>query len=337
MFGRPGDCFRPNKFTNHGVILLEKYLWVEKYRPRTLDDMVLDEVNKHMFEKFISDKSIPNLLFIGKAGSGKTTVARILIGNIVKKEDVLILNGSSNRGIAIVRETIDEFLSLPSYSDSKIKIVYIDEFDNMMPDAHKALRFKIEEAHDIGRFIFTANYRHSILPELFSRVAEYHFKVVDFETSLKYVYSVLEKENVQFDKNHISELVKIYYPDIRRVLNMLHGFCADNKIIVGTEYLLENEDKVVDSIKNICKSLMNKDLSDIRTHVDYINSILETYDLDYNSIFKRLYQHQGIPLWAKVIMGDYCDKHLTSIVPQLPFLSMISKMTSAGKRVYNLK
>jgi replication factor C small subunit len=196
-------------------------LWVEEFRPKNLEEMVLSEINRETFQKYIEDESIPNLMFGGPPGSGKTTIARILIDHIIKNEsDVFILNGSDQTGVANIRENVTGFLKSPPMM-SKIKIVFIDEADYLTGNAQANLRGTIEKYHEVGRFIFTCNFMSKMIEAIHSRTQDFRLEKMSEEFCLKQCIGILEKKEVKYKKPDATLVVKQLYPDLRRMIGTL--------------------------------------------------------------------------------------------------------------------
>jgi DNA polymerase III delta prime subunit len=212
----------------------DEFLWVEKYRPKTIEECILPEQTKKTFLEFLNKGEVPNLLLAGPAGCGKTTVAKALCNQL--GVDVYVINGSDEgRFLDTVRNNAKNFASTVSLSsEAKHKVIIIDEADNTTPDVQLLLRASIEEFSRNCRFIFTCNYKNKIIEPLHSRCA-----VV-----------ILEQERIDADKKVLAELINKHFPDWRRVLNECQRYSVGGKIDSGILAHF-SEAKVDDLIKNL--------------------------------------------------------------------------------------
>ena len=197
-----------------------KELWVEKYRPATLDGYVFKDANqREEIESWIQEGSIPHLLFSGGAGVGKTTLARILIRALdINEYDILELNASAKNSVDEVRDTITNFVSTMPFGE--FKIVLLDEADYLSPNAQAALRNLMETYSASARFILTCNYPHKVIPALHSRCQGFHIAKTDQTEFTARVATVLVEEGVEFDLDTLDDYVKATYPDLRKCLNL---------------------------------------------------------------------------------------------------------------------
>jgi DNA polymerase III delta prime subunit len=215
-------------------------LWVERYRPKEVDDVIFkSEDLKQKFQEMVKKKEIENLLFAGIQGTGKTTLCRILIDKMeINRADYMKRSGSGFAGIDLIRKEIEPFAkSMPL---GKFKIVQIEEADRLSHDAQQALREVIEETSETCRFIFTCNYSNKIIPSVKSRFQEYFFATPDFEQVLVYAMSILEAEDVEFDDELLEKYVTSAYPDIRKIVQILQQNSFKGKLV-------RNEDASSDS------------------------------------------------------------------------------------------
>ena len=262
----------------------DEFLWVEKYRPQTIDDCILPENIKKTFTDFLTKGEVPNLLLAGPAGCGKTTVAKALCKQL--GVDVYVINGSDEgRFLDTVRNTAKNFASTVSLSSSaRHKVIIIDEADNTTNDVQLLLRAFTEEFSGNCRFIFTCNYKNKIIEPLHSRCA-----VVEFSTNskskpqlaaqfFKRIQDILGKEGVEYDTKVLVELINKHFPDWRRVLNELQRYSVGGKIDSG---ILASFSDV--SIKSLLENLKAKNFTEVRKWV------ASNLDNDSDIILRRIY------------------------------------------------
>lgn len=206
---------------------IQNFIWFEKYRPKSIDDMVLPSNIKEKFQSYIDEQNIPHLLLYGSNGSGKTTMATILMDNI--KCQKLILNASGeDRGIATIKGKVKQFAASQPFQKGAIKIILLDEADFLTAESQTALRNTMETYSSTCRFILTGNYVDKIRKELKSRCTIYEFSQYPKKRLVKYLESILTNEKVKSDKEDLEKLIDCYYPDIRSIVNNLQA-CSVNK------------------------------------------------------------------------------------------------------------
>jgi len=263
---------------------MSDFIWVEKYRPQKIDECILPENIKKTFSDFLNKGEIPNMLLAGPPGVGKTTVAKALCKEL--GVDYYVINGSDEgRFLDTVRTNAKNFASTVSLtSESKHKVIIIDEADNTTSDVQLLLRASIEEFSRNCRFIFTCNYKNKIIEPLHSRcvVVEFgiqkkHKQTIAVEFFNRLVY-ILEQERIDFDKKVIAELVNKHFPDWRRVLNECQRYSVGGKIDSGI--LAAFSDVVVD---DLIKNLKEKNFPEVRK---WVNSNL---DNDTSVLLRRIY------------------------------------------------
>ena len=243
----------------------DEFLWVEKYRPKTIEECILPENIKKTFKDFLSKGEVPNLLLAGPAGCGKTTVAKALCAEL--GVDVYVINGSDEgRFLDTVRNNAKNFASTVSLtSDSKHKVIIIDEADNTTPDVQLLLRASIEEFSGNCRFIFTCNYKNKIIEPLHSRCAVVEFGIKGRhkqEIAAAFfgrLIHILDQERIDADKKVLAELINKHFPDWRRVLNECQRYSVGGKIDSGI--LAHFSDVRVNDLVN---NLKQKDYAEVR-------------------------------------------------------------------------
>ena len=262
---------------------MEHFLWVEKYRPKTINECILPESIKNMFKEFLSKGEIPHLLLCGTAGTGKTTVARALCEEL--GADYIIINGSDEgRQIDTLRTKIKQFASGVSFGQGT-KVVIIDEADYLNRESvQPALRAFIENFSDNCRFIFTCNYKQKIIAPLHSRTTVIEFKSNKADKAalasafMKRMQGILKAENVEYKDKVLVELLMKYYPDYRRVLNELQRYSSSGTIDEG---ILSNFSEI--NTKELIVSLKEKDWKKMRQWV--ANNV----ESDPQGIFRFIY------------------------------------------------
>ena len=261
---------------------METFLWVEKYRPTTINDCILPDDLKKTFGIFVQDKDIPNIILSGGPGVGKTTVAKAMLDEI--GATYMMINGSEESGIDVLRTKIKNFASTVSLEGGR-KYLIIDEADYLNPQSTQpALRGFMEEFHKNCGFIFTCNYKNRLIPALQSRCSVVDF-IIPNEQKPKLaarffarVGEILNNENIEFEPKAVAELMNKFFPDWRRVLNELQRYSATGKIDAG---ILVNISE--SNINELIQSLKDKEFTNVRKWI--VNNL----DNDPVRVFRRIY------------------------------------------------
>lgn len=258
-------------------------LWVEKYRPKTIEECILPEAMKKPFLEYVKKKEIPNMILTGSAGVGKTTVARAMCEEI--ECDYILINGSDESGIDTLRVKVKGFASSVSLLGGR-KVIIIDEADYLTPTAQAAFRGVIEEFSGNCSFIFTCNFKNRIIQPLHSRCAVIDFKLQNGQkakmaaTFFKRIETILKGEKVEYDQKVVAELITKYFPDYRRILNELQRYSVSGKIDTGILAVNANT-----RIKELMVLLGDKNFSEIRKWVS------SNSDNDVNMIYREIYDN----------------------------------------------
>ena len=304
------------------------FLWVEKYRPATIDECILDESLKTTFKQIIKSGELPNMMFTGSAGVGKTTVARALCNEMGL--DHIIINGSEDGNIDTLRGKIKQFASTVSLQGG-YKVVILDEADYLNPQSTQpALRGFIEEFSNNCRFILTCNFKNKIIEPLHSRCSVYEFNVGNkaelagmFMTRLTYI---LEQENVKAEPQVVAELIMKYIPDWRRVINECQRYGMSGTIDAGILVSLSET-----SIKGLMADLKNKNFKGMRKWVS------DNIDMEPAVVFRMIYDNmldyvsdEYIPQLV-ITLAEYQYKNAFVADHELNTVACLTEIMAQGK------
>jgi len=255
----------------------EHTLLVEKYRSKTLDEYVGNENVKLTISKYLEQNDIQNLIFYGPAGTGKTTLAKLIVNNL--NCDYLYINASDERGIETIRDKVQGFASVASFKS--LKVVILDEADFLTIQAQASLRSVIETFSRSTRFILTCNFIERIIDPLQSRCQVLKIVPPSMKDVARHVAGILDKENIEWDKEALGAIVKQFYPDVRKILGTAQLSTIDNALKLDKSILVSNN--YIEQIINELKTSKNwKNIRQIITDSN-IN--------DYDELFKALYEN----------------------------------------------
>lgn len=259
-----------------------KNIWVEKYRPTKLTDMVLSDTLRSFIEECRGKGEIPNMLLVGNAGTGKTTLAKVIVSEILDAQ-YLYINASEKNGIDEVRTSILTFAQTKSI-DGKIKVIFLDEFDNFTDAGQRALRNVMEEYAGNTRFILTGNYLHRIIQPIQSRCQVFTDFTPPIREYAKRVVHILQTENISFDGDQVErlkEVIRYNYPDLRRIINYIQRNIIDGKLTIQST--INNEGFAQEILEKIIEK---EDLMSLRK---LIIESEQTFGNDYPKLLKDLF------------------------------------------------
>ncbi len=283
---------------------MSEFLYVEKYRPHKIEDCILPDRLKKVFQEYVTEGNIPNLMLTGTAGCGKTTVAKAMCEEIGC--NFLFINSSDERGIDVLRTKIKGYASTVSLTGGR-KVIILDEADYLTPEAQAGLRGAIEEFSENCSFIFTCNFKARLIDALHSRCSVVDFALKGDEKAkmaaqmFKRLSHILTEEGITYDKDVLGKIVQRYFPDYRRTLNELQRYSTSGNIDAGVLSQVESVRKLDDLIK----ALKDKDFSTMRKWV------VNNSDIDQSRIFRSIYDNlcnylkpESVPM-AVVTLAKY--------------------------------
>jgi DNA polymerase III delta prime subunit len=273
---------------------MEHLLWVEKYRPKTIEECILPDAIKSTFQEYVNRKEIPNLLLAGTAGVGKTTIAKALCNEVGC--DYIVINGSDESGIDVLRNKIKNYASSVSLAGGR-KVVIIDEADYLNPNSTQpALRGAIEEFSSNCSFIFTCNFKNRIIDPIHSRCSVVDFKINGSKAKMAAAFFkrcewILEQEGITYDKEVVAAVITKHFPDNRRVLNELQRYSVSGTIDKG---ILSNVADI--QLGALVSALKEKDFASTRKWVtnNLDNDPVKIYRKLYDTLYESL-KPQSVP------------------------------------------
>ena len=286
---------------------MKTFLWVEKYRPKSIDACVLPKNLKDTFSEFVKDKHIPNLILSGSSGVGKTTVAKAMLDEIGATS--MMINGSEESGIDVLRTKIKNFASTVSLEGGR-KYIILDEADYLNPQSTQpALRGFMEEFHKNCGFILTCNFKNRLIEPLHSRCSVIDFIIPNTEKPklaknfFKSVSNILNQENVKFDERAVAELLNKHFPDWRRVLNELQRYSVSGKIDAGILVNLSEE-----KVNELIQLFKEKELGKVRKWIvnNLDNDPVRIFRVLYDTLYDRI-DSSTVPHLV-LVLADYSYK-----------------------------
>jgi len=308
----------------------DQFLWVEKYRPKTVDECILPNNLKNTFNQFAENDALPNMILSGGPGVGKTTVAKALCE--MTGVDYIVINGSEESGIDVLRTKIKQFASTVSFTSSR-KMVILDEADYLNPQSTQpAMRGFIEEFAGNCGFIFTCNFKNRIIEPIHSRCSVFDFKITNGDKAklasrfMKRAIDILEEENVEYDKKVVAELITKHFPDYRRVLNELQRYSVSGTIDTGV--LVQIADI---NLGELMTALKDKNFKEMRSW-DALNVDNDPQKI-YRKIYDTLYDHlkaSAIPQTV-ITLADYQYKSAFAADQELNLVACLTELMVEGE------
>jgi len=292
-------------------------LWVEKYRPTTLEEYVGNEIIKDKIADYLKQGSIQNLLFHGVAGTGKTTLAKLIAKNL--NCDLLYINASDERGIDTIRDKIIPFASSMSFND--VKIVILDEADYITPQAQATLRNTIESCSKTTRFIFTCNYLERIISPLQSRCQTFEITPPSKGDVLDTLKNILANEGIEANESIAMKVIDTHYPDIRKIINTIQGSIVEGQIKIDDNSLKNSQlgGLVVDALIRKAK------LSEIR------QILADSGSREFDDLFKYIYDKSSTLFGdnegeAILIIAKYQYEYTFVLEKEICVAAMLNKL-----------
>jgi len=303
-----------------------KQMWVEKYRPKALSEYVFhDDHQRKQIERLVREQDLPHLLLTGTAGAGKTSLARVLINELgIDEMDVLEENASDKTGVDFIRDTVIPFTE--GYPIGTFRVVHLEEFDYLSPNAQGMLRAVLETQSSTCRFICTCNYENKIIPAIKSRFQQFRFKAPSEDDVVVKMVEILDAEKVKFDDEQLILYIKQAYPDIRKIIQHLQENTIDGRLLSPKETSVGGDYKF-----KLLDLLASMDLRGIRKVVSE-----QVPQEELEEVYRFLYQNIGTMPACKqstetydkaiLVLADAMRVHALSALPHLTFEAMCIKL-----------
>jgi DNA polymerase III delta prime subunit len=294
---------------------MENSLWVEKYRPKNLDDYTGSESIKATISKYLEQNDIQNLIFYGPAGTGKTTLAKIIVNSI--NCDYIYINASDERGIDTIRDKVSGFASTSSFKP--LKVVILDEADFLTIQAQASLRNIIETFSRSTRFILTCNFLERVIDPLQSRCQV--FKVIPPSKGeiAKHLHNILHQESVEHTGEDLKLLVENHYPDLRKMINTCQASSKDGKIVLDKQILVSSSYH-----NDVIKFLKKKSFSEVRQVI--ANANVSDFDELYRVLYERAEEYTSNIAEATIVIEEYLYHKNFRIDQEICIMACIAKL-----------
>lgn len=304
-------------------------IWVEKYRPSKVEDLISTSKNLNIIKGIIEKKQIPNMTISSKyPGIGKTTIAKLLANNVCEKDEILFINGSIDRGIDTLRNEMTQFVLSNSFEGNR-KCIIIDEAEGLTAATQQALRNFIEEYHKESAFILTCNYASKIIEPILSRCPILDLTADDSESKKSLAFSILERckyilnnENISFDEKILPPIIKSYFPDIRKIINELQTFSMSGNLTLNAipNDFIDGGREIVE----LLEALNTKDFNKIRNWSHKYFSVTDIYNRIYTGLFDRVrneYKSEFI-----LTVADYSYKSSVTLSQEINLTALVTEL-----------
>jgi replication factor C small subunit len=295
---------------------MQHTLWTEKYRSQTLDQYIGNDELKNTIQSWIIKNDIPHLLLYGKAGTGKTTLAKLITQNI--NCDMMYINASDENGIDTIRDKVKSFASTSTFQP--LKVVILDESDYLTINAQASLRNIIETFSAKTRFILTCNYVERIIEPLQSRCQAFKIETLSKPDIARHLAGILDEENIEFTPGNLANIINTYYPDIRKIINVTQQHTVDGKLTVtkiDTKFDISDVVKLIqgkDAFKSVRQYLIDNSISD--------------FEPMYRVLYDELGKDNGL---ITMTLADYQYKHATVVDKEINFMACIASIINIIK------